>query len=242
MKMSLQVVLSARNPEALEETVADLRDGPGTAMALPLDVTDEDAVNEAARTVLDRFGRVDVLVNNAGLTQRARVADTDTAVFRRVMDVNYFGALMLTKAVLPSMTGRGAGRIVAISSVAGKYGSPTRSGYCAAKHAVQGFFDALREEVWADGIGVTVIVPGAVRTNVSINALTGDGTPYAKMDPFLEQGFAPEDVASRILEAVDRGEREVMIARGVARRNVVLKRLSPWLLERAMRKGKRARR
>ncbi len=239
------VVLSARRQDELVRVAAAISGGDidteDRIAVAPLDVTDEAAVAQAALDVLARFGRVDVLVNNAGLTQRARLVDSSLDVYRRIMEVNYCGALALTRAVLPPMIARGSGRIVAVSSVAGKYGSAMRSAYCGAKHAVQGLFDALREEVYGTGVGVTVAVPGAVRTNVSLNALTGDGSPYARMDPFLESGLSPEACAARILDAVHRGRDEVLIARGAARRNVILKRVSPALLAWTLRRGNRAR-
>ncbi|NBP71876.1 MAG: SDR family oxidoreductase [Alphaproteobacteria bacterium] len=231
------VVLSARREDALSR-VAEACDGPGDTMILPLDVTDETAIGTAAGQVSARFGRVDILVNNAGLTQRGRIAETSLDVYRRIMDVNFFGPLMLTKAVLPSMTERGSGRIVCVTSVAGKYGSPMRSGYNAAKHAAHGFFDSLREEVARHGIDVTLIVPGTVRTDVSLNALRGDGSLYGRMDPFLASGMDPADCAGRILDAVHARKREVLIASGVARRNVWLKRLSPALLSWVTRRRK----
>jgi dehydrogenase/reductase SDR family member 7B len=236
------LVLSARNDADLQRVADDLDGlkGPGEIFVMPFDVTDQAAVSAAACSVLDRFGRVDVLLNNAGLTQRARVVDTDLAVFQAVMDVNFFGPLMLTKAVLPSMLTRGSGQIVCTTSVAGKYGSPMRSGYNAAKHAVHGFFDSLREEVAAAGIDVTLIVPGAVRTNVSINALRGDGSRYNRMDSFLENGMPPEECARRALDAIHARKREVLIADGVARRDVFLKRWSPALLTWLMRRRKPA--
>lgn len=232
------VVLSGRREDALRRVAETLGTGDGGHLVLPFDLTDERAVAEAARTVLDRFGRVDVLVNNAGLTQRARIVETGMPVFRRVMEVNYFAPLMLTKALLPSMIDRGTGHIVCVTSVAGKYGSPMRSGYCAAKHAAHGFFDSLREEVARHGIDVTLAVPGTVRTDISVNALTGDGSAYARMDPFLAAGMAPGDCAARILDAVHARKREVLIASGVARRNAILKRLSPWLLSWTLRRGR----
>lgn len=236
------LVLSARNDADLQRVADDLDGlkGPGEIFVMPFDVTDQAAVSAAAGSVLDRFGRVDVLLNNAGLTQRARVVDTDLAVFQAVMDVNFFGPLMLTKAVLPSMLTRGSGQIVCTTSVAGKYGSPMRSGYNAAKHAVHGFFDSLREEVAAAGIDVTLIVPGAVRTNVSINALRGDGSRYNRMDSFLENGMPPEECARHALDAIHARKREVLIADGVARRDVFLKRWSPALLTWLMRRRKPA--
>lgn len=231
------IVLSSRDPDELQ-AVAESLSGGGAKMVLPFDVTDEAAVSAAARAVLDRFGHIDTLFNNAGITQRARVVDAELSVYRAMMAVNFFGPLMLTKAVLPSMLARGAGHIVCTTSVAGKYGSPMRSGYNAAKHAAHGFFDSLREEVAEAGIDVTLIVPGAVRTNVSINALRGDGSLYNRMDPFLEDGMSPAECARRVLDAVHGRKREVLIADGVARRNVWLKRWSPALLSWTTRRRK----
>ena len=154
------------------------------------------------------------------------------------MEVNYFGPLALTKALLPSMLECGKGRIVCVSSVAGKYGSPMRSGYNGAKHAVNGFFDSLREETRGSGIDVTLVLPGAVKTDVSINALRGDGSKYDRMDSFLESGMSAAGCAARILTAVHRRQREVLIAEGTARRNVWLKRISPALLSWSMRRRK----
>lgn len=234
------VVISARRTAELERVAESCGDG-GYIMVLPFDVTDEKAVSAAVRAVMSRFGRVDILFNNAGITQRARVADAGLPVYRTMMDVNFFGPLMLTKAVLPSMLERKRGHIVCTTSVAGKYGSPMRSGYNAAKHAAHGFFDSLREEVSDSGIDVTLIVPGAVRTNVSINALRGDGSRYDKMDPFLEDGMSPADCAKRVVDAIHGRKREVLIADGVARRNVILKRWSPALLSWTTRRRKAGR-
>ena len=228
------IVLSARRVEELQR-VAKTCNGPGEILVQPLDICDLAEIDQAAEAVLHKFGRVDVQVNTAGLTQRARVIDAELSVYRNIMDVNFFGPLMMTKALLPSMIRRKAGKIVCVTSVAGKYGSPMRSGYNAAKHALHGFFDSLREEVYADGIDVTLAVPGAVQTNISLNALRGDGSPYDKMDPFLENGMSAGECASRIIDAVHSGKREILIAEGIARRNVWLKRWSPKLLSKVMR-------
>lgn len=238
------VVLSARRADELERVGRDCAqgtpgDGPGDLMVVPLDVADADALEPAALRVLERFGRVDILVNNAGITNRSLVADTDMAVYRRVMEVDFFGAVGLTKAVLPSMLERKSGHIVAVTSVAGKYSTPLRSGYNAAKAAMHGFFDSLRAEIWADGIAVTLILPGAIRTEVSINALTGDGSPYGKMNRFLEQGMPPEEFARRALDAVAQRRDEAMIASGEARRLVWMKRFLPGRAARAVRLRRR---
>ena len=217
------LTLSARREEELERVAARCRSRE--PMVLPLDVTSENDVAEATARVFERFGRIDILINNAGLTHRGPVVDTDQAVFRRVMDVNFFGPLLLTKAVLPSMIRRKSGHIVVVTSIAAKYSSSNRAGYNAAKHAAHGLFNALREEVVEHGIGVTLVAPGPVRTSISINALTTDGSRHGKMDAFLERGLAPETCASHILDAVHAGDDEVVIMAASRRRNVLYENL-----------------
>lgn len=229
-----RVILSARRTQELERVVA-LCDNSGETLVLPLNVTDELSVNKAVDIVLRHFGKVDVLLNNAGMTQRARVVDTENSVFRKIMDVNYFGPLMLTKAILPHMLKKGEGHIVCVTSVAAKYGSPMRSGYCGAKHAVHGLFDSLREELRNTNISVSLILPGAVNTNISLNALRGDGSVYGKVDAFLAKGMSAEVCAARILKAIALRRKEVVIARGAAYRSVWLKRFFPSLLSWTMR-------
>lgn len=230
------VVLSARRTAELDRVSDALRGGATDPMVLPLDVTDEGALAVAADQVLGRFGGVDILINNAGIAQRALVADTDMAVYRRLMEVDFFGAVALTKLVLPSMIERRSGHIVAVTSVAAKYSTPYRSGYNAAKAAMHGFFDSLRAEVHPDGIAVTLIVPGAIKTDISINALRGDGSAYGKMNRFLENGMTPAKCADIILDAIVRRKEEVMIASGDARRFVQLKRFLPRLASRLVRR------
>jgi short-subunit dehydrogenase len=127
------------------------------------------------------------------------------------MELNYFGPIGLTKLVLPSMIKRRAGHIVVVSSLLGKFAAPARSAYCASKHALHGFFDALRAEIHADGVAVTMVCPGFVRTNASLNALTGDGKPHGKMDQLTAGGLASEACARRIVKAIEQRRREVYI-------------------------------
>jgi len=181
------------------------------------------------------LGPVDVLINNGGVSQRSLVEETDLAIDRRLMEVDYLGTVGLTKAVLPSMLERGEGRIVVVSSLVGKFGTPFRSSYAGAKHALHGFFGSLAAEVYGRGVRVTMVCPGFIRTAVSINALTGDGTPLGTMDRAQERGMAPERCAESILRAVDRGKAEVLIG-GKEILAVYLGRFFPgalrWLLRR----------
>ncbi|MEP3167446.1 MAG: SDR family oxidoreductase, partial [Marinobacter sp.] len=179
------LVLSARREDELERVAARCR-GAGLAsdqvLVLPLDVTDWESLAGKVQKVLDTFGGVDLLVNNAGVSQRSLCKDTDMSVYQKLMDVDVMGQIALTKAVLPHMLERGAGHLAVTSSVAGKVGAPMRTGYCAAKHAVMGFFDALRAEVEGQGVSVSTITPGFIRTDIARNALSGDGSAYGKED------------------------------------------------------------
>jgi short-subunit dehydrogenase len=151
------------------------------------------------------------------------------------MEIDFFGPVALTKLVLPGMIARGAGHIVAVTSVAGKYGSPVRSGYNAAKHAMHGFFESLWAENARHGIGVSIVVPGSVRTQISVNALTGSGDRYGKMNRMQAQGMPPERVADRVLDAVANNRLEILVADGIAWRLTVAHRWLPFLWRRMIR-------
>lgn len=223
-EVGASVVASARNADALAELASEREDA---ITALPLDVTDGTAITRSAETVLGRFGRVDLLINNAGLTHRALIRETGLDVFRRIMEVNFFGALALTQAVLPSMLERGSGHIALMGSPAGKYATPLRSGYCAAKYAAHGFFESLRSEVAGDGIGVTVIIPGPIRTNVTLNAITGDGGTFGKMEDGIANGISPEDCAKAVLAGLAAGEDEIYVVTPEVDRMLALRRDDP---------------
>jgi short-subunit dehydrogenase len=230
-----RVVLSARRLAELEQVRARC-ERPDAHLVLPLDVTKGDP-RQAVAAVLERFGRIDVLVNNAGISQRSRVADTRLEVDRRIMEVNYFGVVALTRAVLPVMQRQRAGRFVVISSVVGRISTPLRSTYSASKHALHGFFEALRAEEYDNGIDVLMVCPGAVSTEVSLHALSGDGSEHGILDPLLAQGMAPAECARRILDAFAAGRAEVVVAgrEGLA---VTINRFAPWLFRRLVRRMK----
>ena len=229
-----RVVLSARNAAELER-VRQACAHPERHLVRPLDLMDETAIKQAASHVLRELGRVDVLVHSGGVSQRALVADTDVATDRAIMDLNYFGTIVLTKAVLPSMLARKSGHLVPISSVIGHVGIPLRSAYAASKHALHGFFDALRAETEKDGIRVTIVCPGYIRTKVSQNALRGDGSRYGTTDDTHTDAMLPEVAAPRIVDGVARGKREVRVG-GKEIHAILLKRLLPGLVARVIRR------
>ncbi|HEY8184196.1 MAG TPA: SDR family oxidoreductase [Thermoanaerobaculia bacterium] len=219
-----KLILSSRNAVELER-VRKTCAGDGHRV-VPLDLTRPDT--------FPAVGDVDVLVHSGGVSQRSLAIDTDLATDRAIMELDFFGTVALTKAVLPSMLARKSGHIVPISSVVGYVGTPLRSTYAAAKHALHGFFDSLRAEVAKDGILVTIVCPGYIRTNVSRNALTGNGTPLGTMDPTHEHAMLPEECARRIVNAVASRKQEVVIG-GKEKWAVPLKRFFPGVVARMVR-------
>jgi short-subunit dehydrogenase len=233
-----RLVLSARRQSELERVAGLCRDTGLPAdqvLVLPLDVTDWEALPVAVQTVLDTFGNIDLLINNAGVSQRSLCKDTDMAVYQKLMDVDVMGQIALTKAVLPHMLQRGSGHLAVTASVAGKVGVPLRSGYCAAKHAVMGFFDALRAEVEGQGVQVSTIVPGFIRTDISRNALAGDGAAFGEVDEDIAGGMDVTDCAEVVFKGLKAKKREIPVGKGKEMAALWIKRLSPEALFRVTR-------
>ncbi|MEM6274598.1 MAG: SDR family oxidoreductase [Myxococcota bacterium] len=225
-----RLILSARRELRLEELRRSLP-RPEEHRVVPLDLTDGDRLEGLAQDV----GDVDILVNNGGISQRGFAIDTRLDVVRRIMETNFFGTVALTRGVLPGMLERGRGHLLVISSVAGKFGTPMRSSYAASKHALHGYFDALRLEVEDRGVAVTMVCPGYVRTAVSENALGPDGSPHMRLDPGQAGGISPEAAALRIKRAIERDEREIYFG-GREVLGVYAKRLAPALFDRILRR------
>ncbi|TNE72587.1 MAG: SDR family oxidoreductase [Gammaproteobacteria bacterium] len=207
-------------------------------LVLPLDVTDWDSLPGAVAAVMDRFGAVDVLINNAGLSQRSLCKDTDLSVYQKLLDVDVMGQIALTKAVLPHMLERGSGHLAVTASVAGKVGVPLRTGYCAAKHAVMGFYDALRAEVEGEGLHVSTIVPGFIRTDISRNALAADGSAFGELDDNIAAGMDVDECAEVIFKGLQSRKREIPVGKGKEMSALWLKRLAPEVLFRVTRSMK----
>jgi dehydrogenase/reductase SDR family protein 7B len=227
------LVLSARRADVLA-TVCSRCTNPDRHLVRPLDMTKPDQFASAVQAVQNRFGQVDILVHGAGISQRGTALKTDLKVDRRLIELNYLGPVALTKQVLPSMLALGSGQIVVISSLLGKFAVPKRAAYSASKHALHGFFDALRAEVEAQGVYVTLVCPGFVRTNASFNALEGDGTPHNKMDREIDRGLSPDECARRIIRAIECRRREVYICRREIL-GLYLSRYAPGLFSRFIR-------
>ena len=222
------IVLSGRREDALREIAAGL---PTESLVLPFETTDMAALPDVVARAWGWRGHVDLLINNAGISQRSMALDTSLDVYRRIMEVDFFAPLALTQLVLPRMVERRAGHMIAVSSVAGKFGTPLRSAYCPAKHAVVGWCDALRAEVeQAYGIRVTTVLPGSVRTQIAVNALQADGSARGSSDANIDAGMAPDEAAARVLEGIAAGEPEIVIARGMEAQLVEWRRSDPGQL------------
>lgn len=234
-KEGARLVISARREDELQRVKKNTHLPDADVLVLPIDAEKSDEFPAKVQEVLKYFGSIDVLFNNAGISQRSSVAESDMEVYHKIMDINFFGVVALTKAVLPIMLKQKSGSIAVTSSISGKLGTPMRSGYCATKHALHGFFDSLRAEVWKENIGVTLVCPGYIHTNISINAISADGSKHGKMDQNQATGISPEDCAKSIVKAIYSGKEEVYIGRKEVL-GVYLKRFFPGLLSRIIRK------
>ena len=233
-KHGAKLILSARRAAELQRVAAQTGLPPSDVLVLPMDMTDTESLPTHVETVWQRFGRIDYVFQNAGITQRGTVADSELSVYKRLMDVNFFGVVALTKAVLPLMLTQSSGHFVVTSSVAGKIGTKQRSGYCASKHALHGFFDALRAETHDAGLRVTVVCPGYVQTPISLHALAANGQVHGKMDDNQEKGMAPDEFARQLLRAVSQRKEETYIG-GLETYGIYLKRFLPGVLSRILR-------
>lgn len=222
------LILSSRDSGKLNH-VRSRCFNPAKVKVLPLDLAVTDNMYEKASKAVECFGRVDILVNNAGIRQRSLIAETALPVYKKIMDINYLGTVAVSKAILPHFLQRQQGYFVTVSSVMGKFGSPLRSGYCAAKHALHGFFDVLRMEHQKDGIVVSMICPGFVNTGVAKNVYFPEGSQKGTVAHQTSRGMEPGQFAGKMIRAMRRRKFETYIGgREVA--GVYLKRFFPRLL------------
>lgn len=220
------------------ERAQELREKGITALGVACDITDLERCRQAVQEVRDTLGPIDVLVNNAGLTHRSAFVDTEVAVYRRVMDVNYFGALHCTKAVLGDLLAR-RGLVITVSSIAGFAPLLGRTGYSASKHALHGLFGSLRSELSSAGIGVLLVCPGFTATDFRFRALDADGTITQHPQSSIGRLATPEEVATSILNGARRNRKLLILSRtGKVTRWLVA--LVPGIYERVMARSMRS--
>ncbi|MBU2938754.1 SDR family oxidoreductase [Lacinutrix sp. C3R15] len=235
-KENCKLILSSRRKEALMAVKA-LCNTPENVVVLPLDLAETDSLAGITEIAISCFGKIDLLINNGGISQRSPIIDTTIAVDRKLMEVDYLGTVALSKALLPHFVANKSGHYVVVSSLMGKFSSPFRSAYCGAKHALHGFFDALRLEHDKDNIKVTMICPGFVNTDVARNALTADGSKQTHQDEMTEKGLNVEVFTKKMLQAIKKEKFEAYIGKK-ERFGIYLKRISPRLLHKLVLRSK----
>lgn len=234
-KLGAKLILSARNIEKLK-AVKEACENSERVEILPLDLEEYLQLHTKVSGAVSLFGKIDILVNNGGISQRSLASETSIEVDKRIMDINFLGTVALTKALLPHFIANKNGQFVVTTSIVGKIGTPLRSSYAASKHALHGFFDSLRAENFEHNISVTLVCPGFVKTNVSLNALTGDGTPQSTMDVATQNGIDPNRFVKIMVKAIDEKRQEIYIAGAKEKLGVYVKRFFPKLLSKLIRK------
>lgn len=234
-KQEARLILSARREEELRRVALATKLPDLDILVLPFDLKDTSNASAMAAQIINKFGRIDILINNGGNSQRAEALSTSETTERELMEVNYFAHVNITKAALPYMKRQKSGHIVVISSIAGKFGFYLRSSYSAAKHALQGYFDSLRLETENLGIKTLLVCPGKVKTNVSINALGEGGKAQGKMDASHVNAMSAEECAKQIIKGIINNEEEILIG-GKEIKAVTLKRFFPKWFGKIIRK------
>ena len=229
-----KLIISARRQEELDRVKSNCESD--TVETLKLDLEDNFSLVQRTKEASTFFGDIDILINNGGISQRDTILNTGLEVDRRLMEVNYFGSITLSKKLLPRMVERKKGHHVVVTSTVGIINTPFRSGYGASKHALHGFYDALRAEHHQDNVKVTIVLPGYIKTNISFNALVGDGSKQNKMDPGQEKGMSPEKCARLIVKAIESDKQEAYIGGLKEKMGIYLKRFWPKAAAKAIRK------
>lgn len=229
-----RLILSARREDELKRVAALTKLADLDILILPFDLKDTSKATALTASIINKFGRIDMLVNNGGMSQRSEAGKTSEGIDRELMEVNYFSNVNLTKAVLPYMKRQKSGHVIVVSSIAGKFGFYLRSSYSAAKHALHGFFESFRLETEREGIKTLIVCPGKIKTSISLNAITDQGT-HNKMDPSHENAMSAEECANIILKAVQSGDEEILIG-GKEILAVKIRRLFPKWFGRIIRK------
>jgi short-subunit dehydrogenase len=225
--LDARIIASSNNTEELERVRKNCS-RPDAVKCVTFDLADTSGIGKTVKDQIESFGQIDYLLNIGGISQRSRIEETPLWLDRKIFEINYFGTIALTKAVLPYMTVRKSGHILATSSITGRFGFPLRSAYSASKQALHGFFETLYLENKNNGIRTSVIIPGRVRTNISLNALDKDGKEYGRMDDGQANGIPPALAARIIIRGIRRNRREILVGRG----ELVLlyiRRIWPWL-------------
>lgn len=214
VKRGAHVIASSNQPEELQRVKNNCSGNSDKVTCVPFDLADMSDIKNIVDDQMKKSGRIDYLLNIGGISQRATIEETPLWLDRKIMEINYFGTIALTKAILPYMIKQKSGHILATSSISGRFGFPLRSAYSASKQALHGFFETLHIENQKNNIRASVIIPGRVKTKISMHALTSDGREHGKMDEGQEKGITPEKAAETIIRGMNRNKREILVGSG----------------------------
>ena len=231
-----KLIISSRNSEGLYQVKSKCTKNQLDIHVLPLDLENITDLKDKAQAALNIFGRIDIIIHSGGVSQRSLAMDTALDVSQKIMNINFWGTVALTQAILPSMISNQLGHIVIISSLVGKFGTKFRSTYSASKHALHGYFDSLRSEI-DPKVRISIICPGFIKTNVTINALTANGTRQNTMDDAQANGMSADECAVQIIKAIQSEKEEVYIG-GKEKYAVLFKRFLPGVFSKLVRKAK----
>jgi len=207
------VIASSRNLASLEQVKNSCADKSDMVHCVPLDLSETSENDKKVKEQIDKFGKIDYLLNVGGVSQRSMIDETPMWLDRKIFEINYFGTVALTKAVLPYMIKQRSGHVLATSSISGRFGFPLRSAYSASKQALHGFFETLYLENKRFNIRSSVIIPGRVRTSISIHALDSEGKEHGKLDDGQANGISPEKAAEIIVKGIMRNKREILVGK-----------------------------
>lgn len=231
-----KLIISSRSSEGLYQVKNKCPKNKIDIHVLPLDLENISDLNEKGQSALNIFRRIDIIIHSGGVSQRSLAIDTTLDVAQKIMNINFWGTVALTQSILPSMISNQSGHIVIISSLVGKFGTKFRSAYAASKHALHGYFDSLRTEI-DPKISISIICPGFIKTNVTINALTANGTRQNTMDDAQANGMSADECASQIIKAIKSRKEEVYIG-GKEKYAVLFKRFMPSVFLKIVRNAK----
>jgi dehydrogenase/reductase SDR family member 7B len=195
---------------------------------VPFDLSDTAEIEKIASQQLNTYGKIDILLNIGGISQRARIEETPLWLDRKIFEINYFGTIALTKAVLPFMIQQKSGHILATSSISGRFGFPLRAAYSASKQALHGFFETLYLENKSSNIKTSVIIPGRVNTSISFHALTAEGKEHGQLDDGQARGISPDTAAKVIIRGIEKDKREILVGKSELML-LHIRRYLPWL-------------
>lgn len=232
--LGAQLIISARNEGKLRRVNDHLPRNAGSAKVLPLDLENLKELPEKVQTAVTYFGKVDILVNNAGLAIRDFVENTALGIDQKLMNINYLGPITLTKLLLPHFKNQGNGQMVVISSLSGKYGVPKLAAYAAPKHALDGFYESLRSELVDSGIGITLVIPGIIQTEITAHAVLGQGDNFGKVETAFKNAYPVDKAVKKMIVAIRQRKEEFYVG-GSEGFTLWLNRFSPWLLRRFIR-------